>query len=447
MAQEWLVDVKACFHNQDLVNELTFQSVCIYKVPTFLFQLNQSAYVPQCVSLGPIHHTNAALAEKPSMLSKKVHATHKMFQRLQAVSPTKVEFEGDVIGRILDLLPTVRKCYQKQIHLDDISLAWMLTLDACFILEILRALNGSTNSYHGFFHRNTIEYTAYPIISDMLMLENQIPFFVLLKILELELQTDEENACRELCVLLNGARITRLFYPFNETASWLPQGIPHGQKVKHLLDLFRMLVIYSSFPDRKTVWKFNCSMSPHKQEYIIPSASELRRAGIKFRKVDGKFEEIGIKNNIFHLPRIRISRSIETVLRNLMALEICEAEDTCVISRYVLLMCELIDSEKDVSVLKKAGIIKSYMGSDREVALLFNGLSKGITRSYGDPFAKVREDAHKHYHSKIKVIVAEFANSHCSSPWRTMSLIGACLILLLAAVQTIFSLHHKLLVN
>ncbi|GLJ36219.1 hypothetical protein SUGI_0727090 [Cryptomeria japonica] len=309
----------------------------------------------------------------------------------------------------------------------------------------IRALNISTNSGQSFFHRNIIEYTAYPIISDILMLENQIPFFVLLKILELELQTDEENAWRELCVLLDAARITRLFYPFNATESWLQQGIPRGQKVKHLLDLFRMLVIYSSFPDRKTIWKFNCSMSPHKQEYIIPSASELRRAGIKFRKVEGKFEEIGIKKNVFHLPRIRISGSIETVLRNLMALEICEAEDTCVISRYVLLKCELIDSEKDFIVLKKAGIIKSYMGSDREVAELFNGLSKGITRSYGDPFAKVREDAHKHYHSKLNVIVAEFANDHCSSPWRTVSLIGACMLLLLAAVQAIFSLHHKIL--
>ncbi|GLJ45446.1 hypothetical protein SUGI_0957090 [Cryptomeria japonica] len=186
---------------------------------------------------------------------------------------------------------------------------------------------------------------------------------------------------------------------------------------------------------------------PLKREIIIPSASELRLAGIKFRKMEGNFMENSIKRNRFHLPRIRISSSVETLLRNLMALEICEAEDMCVISRYVILMCELISSENDVSVLRKARIIKSYMGNDREVADLFHRLSEGITRSYEDPFAKVRGDAHKHYHNKIKVMIAEFKDDHCSSPWRPVSVIAACMLLLFAAVQTILSLHRKLLTN
>ncbi|GLJ36216.1 hypothetical protein SUGI_0726970 [Cryptomeria japonica] len=431
MAEEWLIHVRDGFRDQNLDCSRKSDKVSIYKVPKFLIELMQSAYVPQMVSLGPLHH-DSALTE---MLAHKMHATRKMFASCYA---SNMEFEKKVIGPILKLVPRVRKCYQQQIQFDDNYLAWMLTLDACFILEILRALNSSKNSDHCFFNRNTIEYTAYPIITDILMLENQIPLFVLLKVLELELERNEAGAFSELCQLLDRARIARLFYPF------LQKGIPHTQESKHLLDLIRMLVIDSSNPHKDTVRTSNC---PGKQEIIIPSASELSRAGIKFTEVKGKFKGIRIQKNRFYLPRIRISSSIETLLRNLMALEICEADDTCEISRYVLLMCELIDSERDVHVLKKAGIIKSYMASDREVTDLFNRLSKGITRSYEDPFAKVREDAHKHYHSKIKVMIAEFADDHCSRPWRTVSVVGACMFLLLAAVQTIFSLHRKLLVN
>ncbi|XP_057842363.1 putative UPF0481 protein At3g02645 [Cryptomeria japonica] len=356
MAEEWLIHVRDGFRDQNLDCSRKSDKVSIYKVPKFLIELMQSAYVPQMVSLGPLHH-DSALTE---MLAHKMHATRKMFASCYA---SNMEFEKKVIGPILKLVP---------------------------------------------------------------------------RVLELELERNEAGAFSELCQLLDRARIARLFYPF------LQKGIPHTQESKHLLDLIRMLVIDSSNPHKDTVRTSNC---PGKQEIIIPSASELSRAGIKFTEVKGKFKGIRIQKNRFYLPRIRISSSIETLLRNLMALEICEADDTCEISRYVLLMCELIDSERDVHVLKKAGIIKSYMASDREVTDLFNRLSKGITRSYEDPFAKVREDAHKHYHSKIKVMIAEFADDHCSRPWRTVSVVGACMFLLLAAVQTIFSLHRKLLVN
>ncbi|KAH9290467.1 hypothetical protein KI387_034584 [Taxus chinensis] len=443
MAQQWLIDVKARFHSERV--DSGPKDVSIYTVPDFLLHLKQNAYVPQMVSIGPLHHGNTTLSP---MLTHKIHAVDTMFRRFRSPGATNSEFEDQVIAPIMALVPNVRECYQQEILFDDETLAWILTLDACFILKILRALSSGTNSDRSFFNRNIIEYTAYPVISDILMLENQIPFFVLLEILQLEFAKDERDASNELCILLDGARLTRLFYPFKErTASWLQRGIPEGHTVNHLLDLFRMLVIYSSFPDEETICKFNSSMAPRKKEILIPSASELSRAGINFKRVEGKFEKIGIKKNTFYLPRIRISSSIETVLRNLMALEICEADDMCVISRYVGLMCELIDSEKDVYVLKKAGIIKSYLGSNSEVAEMFNSISKGITRSYSDPFSKVREDAHNHYHSKIKVMVAEFANDHCSRPWRTASLIGASLLLLLTALQTIFSLHHRILAN
>ncbi|GLJ45451.1 hypothetical protein SUGI_0957160 [Cryptomeria japonica] len=440
MANQWIIDVKNGLRNHNLDSFRRSEEVSIYEFPEFLVQLKQSAYFPQMVRLGPLHH-DPTLSQ---MHTHKLHATRKMF------SLPEEDLEREVIGPILALVPRVRKCYRQNIEYQDGYLAWMLTLDACFILEIFRALDSKANSDHSFFNRNTIVYTVYPILTDILMLENQIPLFVLVRILGLQLKIDEESAFTKLCKLFDDARIKRLLYPFKEGA-FKEKAPPRFEIVSEQnnqqspFDTKREFI----FPSASELHKDTDQRCPvhTKREIIIPTASELRRAGIKFTKMEGKLMEISIKKNRFHLPRIRISSGVETLLHNLMPFEICEADDRCVISRYVHVMYELIHSERDVSVLRKAEIIKSYLGSDREVADLFKTLSKGITRSYKDPFAKVREDAHKHYHSKIKVMVAEFTDDHRSSPWITVSVIAACLILFFAAVQTIFSLHRKLLTN
>ncbi|GLJ45450.1 hypothetical protein SUGI_0957140 [Cryptomeria japonica] len=308
MEDQWIADVENGFRNQNVNSIRRSEKVSIYKVPEFLVQVKQSAYVPQMVSLGPLHHVT-----NPEMLPHKLHATRKMFEFM-----TKEELEEQAIGHILALVP--------------------------------RALGTDTKSDHCLFDRNTIEYTAYPIITDILMLENQIPLCVLLKILELKGKdkNDEATSFTELCELVAGARIARLFYPFKETDPPLKK-IPGAQKSKHLLDLIRMYVIHpfqlhedeeteqpaSEIPmyiihpcqlhqDTDQPWPVPVQPCPDppKREIIIPSASELRRSGIKFTKMEGNFMEISIKRNQFHLPRIRISSSVETLLRNLMALEI-----------------------------------------------------------------------------------------------------------------------------
>ncbi|XP_059067756.1 uncharacterized protein LOC131858518 [Cryptomeria japonica] len=334
MADQLIINVRIGFRNHYLDSFRRSEEVSIYKVPEFLVKLNPSAYFPQMVSLGPLHHH----VPHPEMLPHKLHAMRKRFD---------ISDEEKVIGDVLALAPEVRKCYQHNIEYEDEYPSRMLTLDACFILQIFRALDIKTKSDHCLFNRKNVEYTAYPIISNILMLENQIPLSVLLKILGLQLNIDDASAFTELSDLVDCARIAKLFYSSKKAAPQLSK---------------------------------------------IPGA---------------------------------------------------EKYDICVISRYVHVMCELIHSERDVSVLRKAEIIKSYKGSDREVADLFKTLSKGIPRSYKDPFAKVTEDADKHYHSKIKVMIAEFTDDHCSRPWRTVSVIAACMLLLFTAVQAIFSLHLK----
>ena len=102
-------------------------------------------------------------------------------------------------------------------------------------------------------------------------------------------------------------------------------------------------------------------------------------------------------------------------------------------------MDRLIDSEKDVSLLRRMGIVENMLGSDKEVAELFNGLCKGVAVPELDKhiFEGLKPKVIQHYRDKYKVQFAEFLEKYLSSPWKIAALVGAILGLLFNAVQTI----------
>jgi hypothetical protein len=103
-------------------------------------------------------------------------------------------------------------------------------------------------------------------------------------------------------------------------------------------------------------------------------------------------------------------------------------------------MNKLIDTEKDVALLRNSAILKNYLGSDSEVAELFNGLCKVVALPRKDVFEDLQDDVMKHYGSTFKVWFAQFMKDYFSSPWKLLALAGAIIALLLTFVQTVFSI-------
>ena len=64
------------------------------------------------------------------------------------------------------------------------------------------------------------------------------------------------------------------------------------------------------------------------------------------------------------------------LFRNLIAFEMCKLRscETNYVAGYIYLMDRLIDSKEDASLLKRMGIVENMLGSDKEVAEVFNGL-------------------------------------------------------------------------
>lgn len=488
--------------------------VSIYRVPDILMwdRVKREAYVPTRVSLGPYHHETeelrsmdsheeSALQRKlRSMESHKKRALQRMTIRFNNIKhlpndPNNMDFFLlAATEEIRKLQGKIRDNYEEKINWNKDTLAEKLTLDGCFILEILSTLSGNTlpedgKCYEPLFEKNKILYTGMDILYDMLKLENQIPFIVLLKLLKLQCSStdsDAENKLREMMPVLSG------FYPFEppKDVQW-----PWPQPHHHLLGWLHMFIIsqhsvngddmlhgdiahshngeHARPGQDEESTKINClnpllpricipgqdeeSGEHARNDYMsIPESAkdkdsrtshhihpviELENAGIKFKGEGGianiKFND---SSNTICLPRITINDSTEILFRNLIAFEMCKPSEGNDVACYVSLMDKLIDSEKDVALLRKRKIITSHLGSDAEVAELFNGLCKGVTVDLERAFHGLTKKVHNKYNNKFRVQLAELVREYFSSPWKTLGLLGGIALLLLSIVQTIVAI-------
>lgn len=440
---EWKISFQ---QNSDVHSLRSPSVVSIFRVPNFLKKIKGEAYVPKTVSLSPYHHSNA---QPLPMDDHKTRALFRMMTRFSinlASDPNDRDFYLRAKHEILQLEDEIRNSYEERIDYEPENLAEKQILDGCFILEILRTLGGdkfpvaeASNYYDPVFERNKIDYTGFDILNDFLMLENQIPMVVLRKLLELELNSNDNVDTKLFKVLVEDP--SQKFYPFKyDKSKWSWRRTDKPVHYLHLLGLLQTLIVYG--PEHGDQFNPNNDDNAVIDVRGIPRAVDLRNAGIKFKRCDGGIEKIKFdqKRATICLPTMMITDHTEVLFRNLIALEVCKASEINYVTCYVSLMDDLIRSEEDVSVLGKSGILENYLGSDSEAAKLFNGLCKGVTSSRKDVFDQVKQQVNQHYKNRMNVWMAQFVKDHFSSPWRTLGLASVIAMLLFSALQAIFSI-------
>ncbi|XP_059064924.1 putative UPF0481 protein At3g02645, partial [Cryptomeria japonica] len=145
-----------------------------------------------------------------------------------------------------------------------------------------------------------------------------------------------------------------------------------------------------------------------------------------------KFEE---SDYILYLPEFKVDNRSEVILRNLIALEICSQDEEKPITRYAILMNDLINTSGDVGILRREGIITSKLGSDDEIAQLWNSMITSTEMPRYDPIDKVAESINVYRKKWWKILWAQFIMVHCSKPWLFLSLMGGFILLGLTAIQ------------
>lgn len=118
--------------------------------------------------------------------------------------------------------------------------------------------------------------------------------------------------------------------------------------------------------------------------FVMPCAAELHEAGIHFKLSDRKGFAGGIsfEGGVLSIPGVFFMDNVESVFLNLMAFERLHPGAGNDVMAFVYFMDNLIDTAKDVPLLRSKGIITSCLGSGEAVANLINKiLTKGTVIS------------------------------------------------------------------
>ncbi|XP_050126030.1 UPF0481 protein At3g47200-like isoform X4 [Malus sylvestris] len=391
-------------------------SCCIYRVPEELRRVNEKAYTPQVVSIGPLHHGKEGLEDMEE---------HKKRYLQYFLDRTGVSLEV-CVEKIKDKEAKLRGCYAHTIGLCSDEFVRIILVDAAFIIELL------LRNYSPFLPDSEDRIFNKPwlikfIVPDMLLLENQLPFFIL----------EDLFATAEVAEVPDTKpSVLDLFYEFckESTNFYMEKGNWERPnfKVEHFVDLVRTLHLPT--PEE------NFKNGELVDTLAVPSMTKLHQAGVKFKARSGKnLFDICFKDGILEIPNLKIQDHTEIVLRNLIAFEQCHC-DCNYFSDYSLLMDYFVNTPNDVELLLKNGIVEHLLGDNNEVSTLINSLGKGVgvdrRRFY---YATLVKDLNEYYKQPWNKWKADLKQKYFNSPWTTISVTAATLIIILTFIQTVCS--------
>ncbi|KAK1358181.1 putative Transmembrane protein [Heracleum sosnowskyi] len=231
----WIIHIRKTL-NEDPEEE-TDIPVSIFNVPKSLLFNNVDTYVPQQVALGPYHYWRPELYE---MERYKLGSAKRTLKTLQSV-----KFQH-LVDQFTLIEPTIRACYHKYLDISGETLAWMMVIDVSFLLEflhiyavksqgkVLRRISSRMSHLIDFAERKSAHNA---ILRDMIMLENQIPMFLLRKMLEFQLSS-VETADDTLLSMLGG--VCKVLSPFRMTVDLTAIRI---RDQVHILDFLYQVIL------------------------------------------------------------------------------------------------------------------------------------------------------------------------------------------------------------
>ncbi|CAH2064528.1 unnamed protein product [Thlaspi arvense] len=310
----WVVSIKETLEQVNSDDDMNkWGKICIYRVPHYLHVEDSKSYFPQTVSLGPYHYGEK---QTQSMEYHKWRAVNKVLKR------TKQGIEI-YIEAMKKLEERARACYQGDIEMDSNDFTKMLVLDGCFVLELFRgtvegfqeigyAPNDPVFAMRGLMHS---------IQRDMVMLENQLPMFILDRLLQVQLGT-------------------------------------------------------------------------------------------------------------------------KSLFSNLIAFEQCHIDSGNNITSYIIFMDNLINSSEDVSYLHYCGIIEHWLGSDSEVADLFNRLCKEVVFNPKYSYlSRLSDEVNRYYSRKWNSLKTTLKHKYFNNPWAYFSFFAAVILLILTLSQSFYAVY------
>ncbi|CAL4988557.1 unnamed protein product [Urochloa decumbens] len=412
---------------------------CICRVPEWVKRVTSiDAYRPWMVSLGPFHHGHKDLVPMEEHKRRAVqHIVKRSGKRLE-----------DFISAIEEVVNELRQAYG---HLDN---KWcgekgndrfikMMVRDGCFLLEFIRtdqlrtaeevdddyAENDPIFSDLGFY------YVWPRLRTDIITMENQLPLLVLQRLLHV--QHGQPKTAKEVNEMVMNLLDCEVVEGMNKLAF-------------HPLDIFHRSFKLCAPPRRDNqvgeCFKFCASLRRDKQvgerdevDSVMPSAVELREAGIRFERCSKNVREVSFTNGVLYMPRVIVDDETDKMYLNMMAFERLYHAAGNDVTDYIFFMDNIINTGKDVELLRSDEVMEQTLGSDEEVAKLFNTMNKGALMGPSSKLHDVHREVKAYCKKPWKRLRASFVHTYLSTPWVFISLVAAFILLGFTILQTVYT--------
>ena len=441
----------------------------IQRVPMFLRQ-NERFYKycrPKIISFGPIHHNAINLKEGEhykllwtsifvAKYGRKIkqdanEACKLLFKKIEYnIEELKNMFTEDAIEGY-----------------DDNELVWILFVDGCSLLHFMENVDDQCPDVLNLKFDQLMH-----IWRDTLLLENQLPR-KMLEILCEEMGIDLEFLINNSFGIGKAKRFGMVILKLE------------NPKPFHILDFARSL--YLSPSDNVSNFEEHAQMetqsegSGHNPKNTnqdqedsdkleidlnwntYKSIRDLKTVGIRVVANKGdewKWSDISFKSKWFsgelRLPIFLFNDVTPYFFRNLIAYEMCpDVHYNYECCSFFSFMDSLVDNAEDVKELRSAGVFQNLLGSDEELAKLFNDLGDDLPTkmcchiyytkavAYSKKYILIKRQIEKHYKNKWKTWLAQAYNTHFNTPWAIIAFFAALLALVLTFIQTWFAINPK----
>ncbi|OMO60097.1 hypothetical protein COLO4_33944 [Corchorus olitorius] len=356
----------------------------IQRVPSILRENEdlKKYFEPRVVAIGPLHHGNPRLhqAEKAKLkLAVQFTNEHGICEHV-------------LYKRIKNEIEDLKNCYRKKDieEYEDEELAWMFFVDGCAVLHAIHYWTQEKQKELNI----KVDLLAFAQI-DLFMLENQLPFRLLdLLMISVKNGEDLRNSINKFINDMITVAAGNEQLPAKEDQ----------EQSHHLLGLLRerLLVKPETTPNKDNHWWIGdklLSCGPKEANKTFRSINELTEAGVcvipsetsSLRDIHFSVRFLGT----LKVPRIVVDDSTGAKFMNLVAYEMCpDFENDFGVTSYLCFLDSLIDTARDVKQLRHSGMLLNHMGSDEDVANLFNTITTDLVPDPG-MYKQVTDDIRK----------------------------------------------------
>ncbi|CAL5052895.1 unnamed protein product [Urochloa decumbens] len=311
-------------------------------------------------------------------------------------------------------------------------------------------------------------------VYDLLLLENQIPFFVVTEIYELLTgtgRTEHRLLTDNLSKFIEGIL---LHFPLAIQDTNRPKDFDH---LLHLCYFYfkpsrnrqhKHHMKNSTYFQRILFWSYKCFgyyIHPRESNENPPSyahsedmhsVTEFQRwrraehyhdAGVEFK--EREFDEnnphslldIEFRDGILHIPCLPIDDKSAILFRNLVAFEQSCPTLGNDIASYVYFFSHLISVPDDVALLARKGVIVHQLDSDEEVSTLFSKLFEYVLfDSSGEHYLRsLCQTMEEHYQNRVNRWMAWLWHKHFGNPWLGFTAFASVLMVICSIGQTILA--------